>query len=271
MRRRNASQEEIPRCARDDARPIRALFISDLHLHPESKAITTRFFQLLDWATEQTDTLYILGDFFHAWSGDDALDDWARSIAARLAQLPEQGVTCYFMPGNRDFLLGEGFASVAKWIPLPDPARVQLDGETILLSHGDRYCTADRAHQWFRRLTRNKAFRTLFSWIPLSLRQQWVQQVRAYSSSNNRKKLTYKMEVVESTVMKALNKAKATTLIHGHTHVPQKVHYTVSKKKYTRYVLSDWDDSPTVLCYYKSHGFKLVPFNKLLQGIDHAS
>ncbi len=242
--------------------PMGAIFISDLHLHPQQDDITKRFFRFLDWAAEQTDVLYILGDFFHVWSGDDALDDWAKQIAARLAALSEKGVRCYFMPGNRDFLLGDEFAALAKWTPLPDPSLLQLDGACVLLSHGDQYCTADRAHQWFRRLTRGPWFRCLFGWVPLSLRKKWVQQIRVYSANHNQKKSMYKMEVVERAVVQSIERAKATVLIHGHTHVPQKVQHAVGKQCYTRFVLSDWDDTPTILCYYKSHGFKLEPFNE---------
>jgi UDP-2,3-diacylglucosamine hydrolase len=243
-------------------KPIQALFISDLHLQPERPVLTERFFQLLDWAKPRTDTLYILGDFFHAWAGDDSLDDWSRQIAQRLAALKNEGVACYFMAGNRDFLFGKSFADLTGWVQLPDPQLIELGGHRILLSHGDRYCTADKAHQWFRRLTRWPGFPLVFGWFPLSWRKKWVNRVRQYSSAQNRHKSEKKMDVVPQAIIRSMQRANAQVMIHGHTHVSKQVQHESGTSVYTRYVLSDWDDSPVILCYYKPYGFRFEPLDR---------
>src|SRR5687768_7344593 len=122
---------------------IDAVFISDLHLNPEEPFITARFNSFIDWAAKNTSKLFILGDFFHVWSGDDALDEWSEEIVKRLLWLTKQQVTVYFMRGNRDFLIGEEFARKANVILLQEPTVLNLEGERIFLVHGDGYCTLD--------------------------------------------------------------------------------------------------------------------------------
>jgi UDP-2,3-diacylglucosamine hydrolase len=237
-------------------KPIEAVFISDLHLNPEEEALTQRFFHFLEWVETQTESLYILGDFFHVWPGDDAMDEWADEIARRLANLAIAGVKCYFMAGNRDFLLSHCFARLSRWIQLPDPTVITLGRQRIMLSHGDRYCTADKAHQWFRRLTRWVGFAWFFNRFPLSWRKKWVSQVRRYSAEHHRFKSSQQMDVVERHLLKSMQLAKVNMMIHGHTHAPQAIQYSASDSLiYKRYVLSDWDDNPVILCYYKTYGF----------------
>ncbi len=241
-------------------KPIQAVFISDLHLHPEMPSISEWFTQFIAWAKQATETVYILGDFLHVWPGDDALDNWSQTIATQLAQLSAAGVHCYFMPGNRDFLLGSQFAKLAKWNVLSDPSVIELGGETILLSHGDRYCTADKKHQWFRWITRQPLFIWSFTRIPLALRTRWVQQVRNYSQQQHAAHDMHKMDVVDKAVQLSLHEYRAKTIIHGHTHRP-KTHHMPEKCR--RFVLSDWDDKPLFLCYYKTYGIKFIEFDAM--------
>ncbi|CDZ78279.1 UDP-2,3-diacylglucosamine hydrolase [Legionella massiliensis] len=236
-------------------KPLEAVFISDLHLHPEEPAISSRFKAFIDWAAQNTKAVYILGDFFHAWSGDDGIDDWSKSIASQLKWLSEQDVALYYMHGNRDFLLGQAFASAAGITILPEPSVIQLGNNKILLVHGDRYCTNDKSHQWFRRLTRSSWFAKLFLRLPLQFRKKVVAQVRQHSQENYRK-TPMQMDVVLKPMLAHMAKHAVTILIHGHTHKPGLRNHLYNNSEYKQYVLSDWDDSPKLLCYYKSKGFK---------------
>lgn len=230
-------------------------FISDLHLHPQDTAITERFNQFIDWAANHVSTLYILGDFFHAWPGDDGLDEWSDQIAHRLQWLSQQQVRIYFMAGNRDFLLGKRFARHAELTLLSEPTLIQLGEQRVLLAHGDRYCLDDRAHQRFRKLTRNRLFIWLFLQIPINLRKRLVSSVRAHSQSNKTK--TYaQMDVVPDAFLKEMASYGADTLIHGHTHKPALRIYEYNGVKRNQYVLSDWDQSPQILCYNETKGFE---------------
>lgn len=232
---------------------IDAVFISDLHLHPDDKNILARFNDFIIWARASVKTIYILGDFFHAWAGDDSINDWSVNIAKELHSLSAAGISLYYMHGNRDFLLGDVFAQLAGWKILHEPTIIQLGQEKVLLVHGDRYCTKDKPHQRFRLLTRNKLFTTLFLSLPLSYRERLVNKVRTLSQSNNTKSME-EMDVVPEAVIKHMSHYKITTLIHGHTHKPGLTTYTNNSQELKRYVLSDWDDIPKILCYDHTKG-----------------
>ncbi|MBA2650665.1 MAG: UDP-2,3-diacylglucosamine diphosphatase [Tatlockia sp.] len=237
-----------------DTKPCEAVFISDLHLHPNEQSISARFNVFIKWAALNTKTVYILGDFFHAWAGDDEKDTWSFGIAERLKWLSEQNVTIYFMHGNRDFLLGQDFADSAGMTILPEPSLVKLGNNSILLVHGDRYCTEDIAHQRFRRITRSPWFTRFFLNLPLKFRKKLVQKVRRHSQTNQSKPKS-QMDVVLKPMLAHMKEHDVTILIHGHTHKPALSNHRYNNKVYSQYVLSDWDDSPRVLCYYESKGF----------------
>ena len=233
---------------------IEAVFISDLHLHPNETAITERFNRFIQWASTHTRAVYILGDFFHVWPGDDALDDWSRAIAHQLAILHQQGIATYFMQGNRDFLLGDAFAALAGATLLTEPAVITLGDERVLLVHGDRYCILDRGHQWLRRLTRNRVFPWLFLRLPLAFRQYLVNTVRQKSQSN-RSKPPAQMDVVATTLLNHMTEMGVNVLIHGHTHKPGLTTHRHEERTDRQYVLSDWDDNPLLMCYDEAKGF----------------
>lgn len=236
-----------------------AVFISDLHLNPDQPEILARFQQFIQWASQSTRNLYILGDFFHVWAGDDGLEAWSSEIATQLSWLAQQGVSIFYIHGNRDFLLGNDFAKRASMQILPDPSVIILNEERILLTHGDHYCTHDRAHQWLRRLTRNRLFTTLFLRVPLSWRSKWVSQVRAHSQKNKRKP-AWMMDVVPAAMLAQMRQVKATTVIHGHIHQPGMTLHPFQNEMFRQYVLSDWDANPQVLCYNISSGFCFILF-----------
>lgn len=233
---------------------ITAVFISDLHLHPQDEVITKRFYAFIHWAAHHTKSVYILGDFFHVWAGDDTMDDWSQSIAARLAWLHRMNVSVYLMHGNRDFLIGSDFAKLAKIQIISEPLVLELGSQRVLLSHGDRYCTNDVSHQWLRRLTRNRMFPSLFLRIPRSLRCQLVNTVRSRSRRKNYQSNKSRFDVVSTAMLKHMSRCNANALIHGHTHNPGLLLHEYQGKIYRQFVLSDWDDTPWIMCYHKSNG-----------------
>lgn len=235
-----------------------AVFISDLHLHPKQPEITAYFQQFIQWAATSTRRLYILGDFFHVWTGDDGIDQWHLDIAAQLSWLAQQGVSISFMHGNRDFLLGETFANAASMTLLQDPTVITLDNQRVLLTHGDQYCTHDRGHQWLRRLTRNRLFSFLFLNIPMALRAKCVSSVRTYSQ-HHRQKPSWRMAIVPSVMIAQMQRMKTEVVVHGHIHKPGLTTHVVHHKTYRQYVLSDWDVPPTILCYNTTKGFYFIP------------
>lgn len=236
---------------------LEAVFISDLHLHPDQHSISERFFQFVDWMAAQKADLYILGDFFHAWAGDDGIEPWSLKIADSLLQLSRQGIKIYFLHGNRDFLLGRKFAKAAGMQIIKEPHMIKLGGQKILLAHGDRYCLRDKAHQRFRRLTRNRLFPWLFLKTPLSLRSKLVSSVRNRSQNNKQKSLA-DMDVIPDAMTSHLKRFGADALIHGHIHKYGITNHQHNNKLYQQIVLSDWDDSPQILCYDNSMGFYFV-------------
>ena len=236
---------------------IEAVFISDLHLHPHEMDITERFNSFIQWAKRHTKCVYILGDFFHAWPGDDALDPWSEEIAKQLSLLASQGVKLYFMPGNRDFLLGERFATLASMTILKEPAVITLGGTNIALVHGDRYCTKDRGHQWLRRLTRNSIFPFLFMRLPYHVRYKLANEVRQ-RSQNNQSKSVESMDIVTPVMLKHMQQLQVNVLVHGHIHKPGLTTHRHEGEDYHQYVLSDWDDNPLIMCYDSPNGFYFV-------------
>src|SRR5690606_30619207 len=146
------------------------LCISDLHLDPERPAITELFGRFLDGEARNADALYILGDLFEAWVGDDDPSEAGAFVAQRLRALADAGVPVHFQRGNRDFLVGDGYAARAGFSILPDPAVILLDGKPVLLTHGDLLCTDDAAYQAFRAQTRDPAWQSRFLSQPLQAR-----------------------------------------------------------------------------------------------------
>lgn len=238
-------------------RSIEAVFISDLHLHPENVAIQERFNQFVHWARQHVQSVYILGDFFHVWPGDEALDAWSIPILEQLAQFTTSGIPVYFMPGNRDFLIGEHFIKASGVTLLEEPCVIRLHDEKILLMHGDAYCTNDKSHQWLRRLTRNRIFPKLFLKLPYAIRSRLVNSVRARSQANHSKPDSA-FVIMPSVMIKHMQSLDVTTIIHGHIHKPGLSHYTNKGQYYRQYVLSDWDDIPSIVCYDETNGFYFV-------------
>jgi len=224
------------------------LFISDLHLDPARPHITDLFGKFIDAEARHAEALYILGDLFEAWVGDDDPSDVGGFVATKLHGLRDAGVPVYFMRGNRDFLLGTAYADRAGMTILPDPAVVVLHGKPTLLMHGDLLCTDDVAYQQFRAQTRNPEWQRQFLSQPLPARLAFAEQARAASMAHQSGLQTQGLmeaitDVAPATVEATLSRYGIDTLIHGHTHRP-KVH---EHRGGRRIVLGDWYEQGSVL------------------------
>ena len=214
------------------------LLISDLHLHEERPDITGAFLAFLQQHAKHAQALYILGDFFEVWIGDDAITPFQSSIAQALSEVAATGTQIYLMHGNRDFLLGDTFCELADCQLLKDPSVVQLAGEPVLLMHGDSLCTSDRSYIRMRRVLRNPLILFVLRNLPLSARKRLAGDLRAKSKSSTRMKASDITDVNPNEVTRVMAQHKVRTLIHGHTHRPA-VHDLGNEKQ--RIVLGDWD------------------------------
>ncbi len=224
------------------------LFISDLHLsaeHPESAQLFLRFVQDI---APRADALYILGDLFEAWAGDDDLEDPVHQrVLSALQKLSSGGTRLYVMRGNRDLLMGPEFERASGAILLPDPTLIDLYGKPTLLSHGDRLCTDDQAYQAGRRQVEDPAWQRQFLAQPLAARKAFIAQLRARSQQEKQKKSYEIMDVNGEAVMTFLREHHYPNLIHGHTH--RLGHHVLHIDGYTceRWVLGDWETRPNAL------------------------
>lgn len=216
------------------------LFISDLHLSEERPAITRAFFNFLDNQARDADALYILGDFFEVWVGDDDDAPFARTIVERLREYRDTGTPLYFMHGNRDFLVGQQFAQATGAVLLTDPTVIELHGTPILLMHGDSLCTKDTEYMAFRQQARSSQWQQGLLSQPLEARRALAMQLRQQSKSMNSLKAEDIMDVTAEEVLKEMEAHKVRTLIHGHTHRPARHAIEVNGQAAERIVLGDW-------------------------------
>ena len=220
------------------------LFISDLHLQLERPDITRAFFDFLSEQASQAQALYILGDFFEVWIGDDALDEFQLSIARALKQLAGRGCQIFLMHGNRDFLIGEKFCRLAGAKLLKDPSVIKLGETRVLLSHGDLLCTADTEYLKMRRLLRNPLSLFILRNLPLAMRLKLARGLRNQSQQRTRMKAQQITDVTPAAVAPFMQRYQVQLLIHGHTHRPQRHQLQLdSTTPAERIVLGDWDKS----------------------------
>lgn len=225
-------------------RPAPVLFISDLHLAPERPLPVSLFHRFMTEIAPEAAALYILGDFFEAWVGDDDMADaFNADIVLALRRLSDQGVATFFLPGNRDFLVGADFALATGLKLLPDPTRIDLYGTPTLLSHGDLFCTDDTAYQAFRSQVRDQEWQVEFLRRPLRERHDLARALREHSEHAKTGKKPDIMDVNAETVVKAIKNMQAGRVIHGHTHRPARHTLQISGKEVERWVLTDWYES----------------------------
>lgn len=224
------------------------LFISDLHLDGSRPRITELFLKFLQEEAAKASALYILGDFFEVWIGDDDDDPHHSRVMDGLNALTAAGVPVYFMHGNRDFLISKRFTERTGVQLLADPKLLDLNGSPSLLMHGDTLCTDDRQYQRARRFLRNRLVQFIYLALPLPLRRRIAAYSRAKSKADTAAKAAYIMDVNQQTVESVMARHGVTRLIHGHTHRPA-VHRFKSAdgKDMERIVLGDWYEQSSIL------------------------
>jgi UDP-2,3-diacylglucosamine hydrolase len=240
---------------------VATLFISDLHLEAARPDITNQFLDFLNGEAARADALYILGDLFEQWVGDDDPEPEKRRIIAALKQFTDRRIPCYLMHGNRDFLLGRRFEKASGCKLLDDGTIVDLYGQKVLLLHGDVLCTDDRSYQRLRRIVRNPFVRLIFRVMTLGQRQRLAEKIRAGSKEHIGKTAAYIMDVNPQAVFDTLNHYGVDTMIHGHTHRPAVHKLTNAGRPATRIVLGDWYTQGSVLRWDPS-GFELVELKR---------
>lgn len=220
---------------------MHSIFVSDLHLSPERPRINEVFFDFLSTAAAGADSLYVLGDLFEYWIGDDDLaDDFNAAIADGLRRLSDRGTALYFMHGNRDVLVSQVFAARCRAKLLEDPALIDLHGTRTLLMHGDTLCTDDVEYQKFRAYAHDPENQRRFLAQPVAERRRQIAGMRAESERSKQEKAAEIMDVTIASVERALRAHGYPRLIHGHTHRPARHVHVVDGRPCERWVLPDW-------------------------------
>ncbi len=237
------------------------LFISDLHLTSTRPAITQLFFDFLGREARHAEALYILGDFFEYWIGDDAVEQAEyRPIVHALRGVADAGTPVFVMQGNRDFLLGARFEREAGCRLLPDPTRVDLYGLPTLLMHGDTLCTDDVDYLAFRAMTRDERWQREFLAKPIEERERLARGAREESRRSTAQKAPEIMDVTQAAVLAAMREHGVRNLIHGHTHRPREHVFELDGARARRVVLGDWYQQGSVLrCSAESWNLASIP------------
>lgn len=242
----------------------KTLFISDLHLDSASGNILRSLLEILDTRSKGADAVYILGDLFEAWVGDDDQCDTADAVAAALSALSQDGTKIFLMHGNRDFLIGEDYAARCGATLLEEPTVIDCYGKRVALVHGDSLCTRDSAYMTYRKQMRDPAWQQAFLARPLLERHMVAQQLRQQSQEANSQKASDIMDVTHQEVINLMESLEVNILIHGHTHRPGIHTIRLSREingstEAVRIVLGSWDQKAWVL-EFTPEGYDLKPF-----------
>jgi UDP-2,3-diacylglucosamine hydrolase len=238
---------------------VATLFIADLHLQTEEPAITAGFLRFLRGEAQSADALYILGDLFEAWIGDDDPNPLHREMAAAIKALVDSGVPCFFIHGNRDFLIGKRYARECGMTLLPEEQVLDLYGRKVLIMHGDTLCTDDTGYLAFRAKVHTPWIQTLFLALPLFIRNRIAAKMRAGSKAANSSKSMTIMDVNPQAVVKVMEKHQVQWLIHGHTHRPHVHTLTVNGEPGHRVVLGAWHTEGSMV-KVTAEGVELIAF-----------
>jgi len=233
------------------------LFISDLHLDREWPEISEQFFAFMRDEAVHATALYILGDLFETWIGDDDPDPHKAAVGEAIRTLADSGVKCYFMHGNRDFVLGPAFAKRAGLSLLEDPCLVELAGDAVALMHGDSLCTDDTEYQAFRAMVRNPDWQQAMLARSLEERRAFAARARMTSLQGASAKAEQITDVNAGAVVSSMSRLGVRTLIHGHTHRPAIHQLEVDGEAARRIVLGDWYEQASILRWTEQEGFRL--------------
>ena len=223
------------------------LFISDLHLEADRPEIADQFLRFLETEALHADALYILGDLFESWVGDDDPNEHYAWIKQAIRKLTRKDIPVFFMHGNRDFMIGEQFANETGVTILPDPHIAEIHGDKVLLSHGDAYCTDDVEYQGIRKMTRDPAWQAMMRSKSLEERLAFAAQARAASQARGETISENITDVNKDAISKALSDAGVEMMLHGHTHRPAIHEITVNGHAARRIVLGDWYEHGSVV------------------------
>ena len=235
------------------------LFIADLHLQTEEPAITAGFLRFLRGEAKSADALYILGDLFEAWIGDDDPNPLHREMAAAIHALVDSGVPCYFIHGNRDFLLGKRYARESGMTLLPEEQVLDLYGRKVLIMHGDTLCTDDTGYLAFRAKVHTPWIQKVFLALPLFIRNRIASRMRAGSKAANSSKSMTIMDVNPQAVVRVMEKHDVQWLIHGHTHRPDVHSLIANGQPAHRVVLGAWHTEGSMV-KVTPEGVELIAF-----------
>jgi len=226
---------------------VTQLFISDLHLDASRPEAVDAFIELLRGEARDAERLYILGDLFETWIGDDLPGQVGQRVIDELQELHRNGTACYFISGNRDFLIRNVFATAAGTHLLPEFALTQINGERVLLLHGDLLCTDDSAYLRYRKVVHTPLFQSLFLALPKGIRQRIAASLRTKSETENSRKSPEIMDVSQAAVEMMMRRYEVRTIIHGHTHRPGIHRFTLDGEEAQRIVLGDWYEQGSIL------------------------
>lgn len=232
---------------------MKTLFVGDLHLSADRPDITQAFNHFLDTQLENVEALYILGDLFEVWTGDDIADQFAYELADKLHTI-SLTLPIYYIHGNRDFLIGKQYALRAGLNLLPEVYRLDLYGTSTVLLHGDSLCTLDKAYQKFRRFRNNPLVKYIYTHLPKHTRQRIADKLRAKSKASNMSKSLTIMDVEPDAVEQLMTNCQVTQMIHGHTHRPDvhNLNPDSAGNPRQRIVVGDWYEQGSVLTVSKS-------------------
>jgi len=232
-------------------------FISDLHLERIESPITNIFTAFLD-DLNQNDSLYILGDLFESWIGDDNVSELSQYISDRLLMLSDRDISVAIMHGNRDFLIGEDFCKASSIELINDPRIIEIDTKKVMLTHGDELCTDDKEYQAFRSVVRNPLWQKDFLNFPISKREKIAGEAKDASKDSKENKAMEIMDVNTDAVLKAFNDQNIEIMIHGHTHRPNIHKVSNEGKNLTRYVLGDWSKNSAIILKWNEAEVELM-------------
>ena len=232
-------------------------FISDLHMEMIESPIANTFSEFLK-RLNQNDTLYILGDLFESWIGDDNVSELSQFVIDQLNTLSNQGIHIGIMHGNRDFLIGQDFCNAASIELINDPYIIDINGEKAMLTHGDQLCTDDHEYQAFRSVVRNPIWQKDFLNFPISKREKIAGETKDASKQSKVQKTMEIMDVNPDAVLKAFKENAVEIMIHGHTHRPNVHKISNDQNKLTRYVLGDWSKESAIILKWDETGIELL-------------
>jgi UDP-2,3-diacylglucosamine hydrolase len=237
-------------------------FISDLHLDKNTPKSLELLKVFLELQRDKLDALYLLGDIFEHWIGDDATDTFQKEVIALLRSYSDHGIKLFVIVGNRDFLIGKSFMDTINATLLSDPFVANIYGQKVLLSHGDLLCTLDKAYQRMRKILQSALGKKILLSLSVKFRQGIAERLRKKSTATTtQKKSAISMDVEQKTVESFLSDNDCTTMVHGHTHKPGDHHFTFNNKNGRRIVLGSWYEGGSAVFISQDKAIKLVEFD----------